>query len=218
MISKIIIAASDDDIRRIIQKDFSLKVGENNVQVCGNHNELNSLCKYAQDTAVIFDKYFLGYVVSYELIRLKTMNPKLLIYFTEIGRMSETFATRVCQYKVDGYICDVEDSAHLQNQIMQIRSGKTLVPECIRKALKGMDLLLDGRCVTELSEREMQVAMLFGFGFSQKEISVLTGLARPTVCQHLSRAKRKIGYKSVRDICLLNESYWNSIGGNSIAC
>ena len=120
MISKIIIAASDDDIRRIIQKDFSSKVGENNVQVCGNHNELNSLCKYAQDTAVIFDKYFLGYVVSYELIRLKTINPKLLIYFTEIGRMSETFATRVCQYKVDGYICDVEDSAHLQNQIMQI--------------------------------------------------------------------------------------------------
>ena len=218
MIKKILIASFDDEVRKFIQKGFSSQFGEMNVCVCRTSKELNCSCKYAKDTAVIFDKYFLGYVISYELLRLKIFNPSLMIYFVEIGKISDNFATRVCQYEVDGYISHVEDDVHLKKEIQNIKEGMKLVPDQVLKALKGMDLSLNERCITELSEREMQVAMLLGNGFIQKEIAHMTGLSPCTISQHVTRINKKIGYTSPKDYYLLNESYWKEIGGEKDAC
>ena len=217
MIKKILLASVDDDVRAIMRKGCSSQLGEKNVQICKTCAELNIFSKFAEQTAIIFDKYFLGYVISYELIRLKTMNPSLLIYFAEVGNISESYAVRVCQYQVDGYICNVEDSANLQNKILNIKDGMKLVPADVSKTLKGMNLFMDGKCVSELSEREVQIAVLLGKGLTQKEIAYELKLTAATVSQNVTRIKKKIGYSSPRDFFLLNDSYWKNTGGED-AC
>lgn len=213
MVKKILIAASDDEVRKFLLKGLAPQFGERNVEICNTSKDLNFSCKYSKDVAVIFDKYFLGYVISFELLRLKIINKQLLVYFAEIGNISETYAIRACQYQVDGYISSIEDSVHLREEILNIKDGKRLIPTDVSKALKGLNLNLNERHVTELSEREMQVAMLLGEGYSQKEISGIMHISPGTVSQHVTRLNRKIGYTGPKDYYLLNESYWKEIGG-----
>ena len=70
-ITNVVIACFDEEIRKITRKGFSSVFGENQIKVCGNIAELNCWIQDKTDIALIFDKYFLGYMISYELIRLR---------------------------------------------------------------------------------------------------------------------------------------------------
>ena len=74
MVNNVVIACGDEEIRNVTKMGFSSVFGETQVKVCNSISEIHKLTKFASDTAIIFDKYFLGYVISYEMIRLKFIN------------------------------------------------------------------------------------------------------------------------------------------------
>ena len=85
MITKVLIACCDNEIKMRVKKSFSSVMGENKIIVCNSLIQIHSLIQYEDAIAVVFDKYYLGFVISYELIRLKFLNPRLLTYFVEMS-------------------------------------------------------------------------------------------------------------------------------------
>jgi hypothetical protein len=124
MINKIVIACCDDEIKGIMKKYCSSVLGENHVMVCESLNEMHNEIKY-EDVAIIFDKYFLGFVVSYELVRIRYLNDKALTYFVDMGDVAHYFAMRVHQLGVDGFIPRIEDKEYLKKSIQKIQNTQT---------------------------------------------------------------------------------------------
>lgn len=213
MVKKIIVCCIDEDVKSIVLKGFSSLMGENQITVCRNVYELHNSCRYANDTAVIFDKYFLGYVLSYELIRLKYLNDKLLTYFVELGDCSHYLAMRVHQLGVEGFIPQIENEEYFKNSINNIKSGMRLYPDQILKSFEDGDYLLDQKSISEVTEKEMQIGLYLGNGFTQKELCYITGLSKQTVSCYTRRLKRKIGYKKPDDFTLLCKSYFSKNTG-----
>ena len=61
-------------------------------------------------------------------------------------------------------------------------------------------------CV-EITCAEFTVGVYLGKGFTNKEISRITGLSINAVRNHAHWLKKKIGYKSMNDLTVLNQRY-----------
>lgn len=207
MISKILIASCDNEVRNIVKKNFLTAFGANNVIVCNNLYELHEICKYTEDAAIIFDKFFLGFVISYELIRIKTLNPKILTYFVEVGDCSLYFGMRIHLLGIDGFIPNIEKYDDFKNNILKIKDGRKVYPEVITQTISD-ELLLDKKNITEVTEKEMQIGFYLSMGYNMKEISYELGLSKGTISIHTSRLKRKTGYKKPGDYDLLKQRYF----------
>ena len=213
MVNNVVIACGDEEIRKLTKKGFSSVFGENQVNVCNTISEIHKLTKYASETAVIFDKYFLGYVISYEIIRLKFINKNLVYYFVDKSDVSHYFGMRIYELGADGFIPNIEDNEYFKNCIRQIRSGIKVFPDAIQRSFKEDDYLLDKYCISEVSFIEMQIGIYLSFGFSQKQICYATGLSKSTVCNYIRQLKRKIGYSKPGDLALLYKCYISNISG-----
>lgn len=78
MIKKVILAVIDEDTKKIVYKAAKNLFGEKQITLCESSKELYELVKHANDAAVIFDKYFFGYIISNRYERLKAINENLL--------------------------------------------------------------------------------------------------------------------------------------------
>lgn len=219
MIKKVIVAIIDDDTKKIVYKAAKNLFGEKQITLCESSTELYELVKYAKDTAVIFDKYFFGYVISNRYERLKAINANLLKYFVEIGDCSKWFGMRVHKLKATGYIHGIENEDTFENAMRQIQRGETIYPEDVSSAMKMKLSSADKRCINEVTNKEMSVAVYLSQGKIQKDICNLMNLEPSTVSLHVHRVLRKIGYSKPEDLVLLNKRtyfYFDKDGGEFV--
>ncbi len=214
MVKNIIVACCDDEVKKIVVGNASAIFGEKHVYVCKNYFDLYEKSKYAQDTAVFFDKYFLGYVISYAITRLRIANRTLRCYFVEIGECSVFFGVRVYTLGTDGFISDIEDDLVWKKNSVQIHQGDKTFPEEVLRSAKRPDCTMDRKSISEVSATEMQIGMYLGMGKSQKDICSITGFSQTAISVYTHRLKRKIGYKNPNDYFLLNRQFFNNkMGG-----
>lgn len=214
MINKVVIACCDEEIKNRMKKYCASVMGENNVIVANSINEMHSEIKYEQnDLALIFDKYFLGFVVSYELVRIRYLNNKVLTYFVDMGDVAHYFAMRVHKLGVDGFIPRIEDTEYLKNCIHEIQSGMKVYPKAVQKSFDDDDYLLDRDFISEVNTSEMAIALYLSSGCNYKEITYFTGLSKSSVANYTKRLKRKIGYNKPGDLELLSKRYFKNLSG-----
>lgn len=215
MINNVIVACSDNEVRRIVFDKTSVIFGEKKIQICKNYNDMYEKSKYAKDAAIIFDKYFLGYVISYRLTGLKTLNHGLIFYFVEIGECSRYFGLRIYGLGTNGFIPDIENEEVWKNLNNVLQNGSRTFPEPILESIRKRDCNLDERSVSEVTANEMQIGMYLGMGKSQKDICSITGFSQTAISVYTHRLKRKIGYKNPNDYFLLNRQFFNNkMGGD----
>ena len=217
MTKTILIAACDEQSKMILKNNCYDLIGEDNVIICNTFGELHKNCLYKDNIAVIFDKYFLGYVVSFELSRLKVLNQNMLTYIAEIGQSGFFYGLRIYQLGMNGLIENIEHKEKFKNCFLKIKEGIKTFPESILSCIDSKSSNLDARYTSEVTEKEMLVGMYLGLGKSQKEICELTGLAASTISTHITRLKRKIGYSKPNDYYLLNKRYFGFLKGDCIA-
>lgn len=87
---------------------------------------------------------------------------------------------------------------------MKVLGGAGSLPDEIQSSIESSDYLLDRKCFTEITEKELVVGLYLGEGKSQKEICYITGMSQQSVTLHVHRLKRKIGYKKPADYAILN--------------
>lgn len=214
MTNKILIACCDAEIKNIMKKYCSSVLGESNVIICESINEIHNAIKYdKKDIAIVFDKYFLGFVVSYELVRIRYLNEKVLTYFVDMGDVAHYFAMRIHQLGVDGFIPRIEDKDFLIKSIREIQSGKKTYPESVQRCFDEEDYLLDREFISEVTTAEMEIALYIIKGYCAKEICYHTGLSKSSVSNYTKRLKRKIGYNKPGDLELLSRKYFKHLAG-----
>lgn len=156
-ITNVVIACFDEEIKKITRKGFSSVFGENQIKVCSNIAELNCWIQDKTDIALIFDKYFLGYMISYELIRLRFQNKHFLSYFADKGDDAHYFGMRVHEIGADGFIPKIEDVESFKKCIYQVQSGVKVYPESITRSFENDDWLLDKAYINEVTIPEMLI-------------------------------------------------------------
>lgn len=216
MINKIVVACCDIEIQNIVKETVSSVIGDKNVIICKSIFEIHNAIKYQNDIAIIFDKYFLGFVISYELVRIHYLNDKVLTYFVDLDDVSHYFAMRIHQLGVDGFIPNIEDKGFFKKSVLQIQSGKKVYPEAVTRSFEEEDYLLDRDSISEVTTTEMEIGLYLSKGFCTKEIAYRTGYQANTVCRYIKRLKRKIGYFKPGDLELLCKKNFKQLpGGNN---
>jgi DNA-binding NarL/FixJ family response regulator len=205
VIKKVLLACCDMNVRQLISNSLLKLMPESSVLTCKNDAEMYAFIKEAENTAIIFDKFFLGYVLSYQILRLKIINDKILAYFAETGDCSKYFGLRVHNLGINGLISHIEKKDCLKKALQTILTGTNTFPEVVTRSIEDNDYLLDKKSYSEVTEREMAVGMYLGMGKTQKEISYLTGMSTQAICIHVHRLRRKIGYKMPSDYEMLNK-------------
>ena len=214
MINNVIVACCDEEVKKIVVDNASAIFGEKKIQICKNYNDMYEKSKYAKDAAIICDKYFLGYLISYRLTGLKALNHGLVFYFVEIGECSRYLGLRLYGLGTNGFIPYIENQEVWKKLNTVLQNGSRIFPEPILESIKKRDCNLDERSVSEVTAKEMQVGMYLGMGKNQKEIGSITGFSQTAISVYTHRLKRKIGYKNPKDYFLLNRQYFdNKIGG-----
>lgn len=213
MINNVVIACCDEEIRTLAKMGFSSVFGENQVKICTTISELHKIIKFASETAIVFDKYFLGYVISYEMIRLKFIDKNLVYYFIDKADVSHYFGMRIHELGAEGFIPNIENSEYFKNCILKIQSGMRIFPESIQRSFREDDYILDKAYISEVTFVEMQIGIYLSLGCSQKEICYSTGLSKSTICTYIRQLKRKIGYSKPGDLALLYKSFFSNISG-----
>lgn len=214
MIKKIIVACCDEEVREIVLNGLENNKGNQQVLVCKTDAELYEMIKYEPNVAIIFDKFFLGYVITYQLLRLKAINSSINTYFVEKGEGSLYFGLRVYELGTGGFIPDIENKEVFKQFASKISAGLKQYPDEILDTISDGDYIFDKKCFTEVTAKEMEIGMYMGMGKSQKEISFLTGMSPKAVSLHTYRLKRKIGYKMPTDYEKLNrQCFKNMIKG-----
>lgn len=219
MIKKVILAVIDEDTKKIVYKAAKNLFGEKQITLCESSKELYELVKYANDAAVIFDKYFFGYIISNRYERLKAINENLLKYFVEIGDGSNCFGMRVYKLGATGYIHGIENEETFENAMRRIQNGERIFPDDVSKAMSKIISAAEKRCINEVTNKEMSEAVYLSQGKIQKDICTLMNLKATTVSQHVHRVLKKIGYKKPEDFVLLNKRtyfYFDKDGGDFV--
>ena len=213
-ITNVVIACFDEEIKKITMKGFSSLFGENQVKVCNSIAELSEWIQDKSNFAIIFDKYFLGYVISYELLRLKFINKNFLTYFVDKGDVAHYFGMRIHLIVADGFIPRIEDPDAFKKSIKQVQSGVKVYPADIQRSFDEDDYLLDKTYIDEVSIPEMHIGLFTSLGLSQKEISWNVGLSSSTVSEYTRKPRRKIGYSKPGDWDLLFKSFLTNLSGD----
>ena len=175
MINKIVVACCDVEIQNIVKETVSSVIGDKNVIICKSIYEIHNAIKYKNDIAIIFDKYFLGFVISYELVRIHYLNDKVLTYFVDLDDVSHYFAMRIHQLGVEGFIPNIENKEYFKKSVLQIQSGKKLFPASVTRSFDEDDYLLDREFISEITATEMEIALYLSKGYCAKEICYRTG-------------------------------------------
>lgn len=213
MINKIVVACCDVEIQNIVKETVSSVIGDKNVIICKSIYEIHNAIKYKNDIAIIFDKYFLGFVISYELVRIHYLNDKVLTYFVDLDDVSHYFAMRIHQLGVEGFIPNIENKEYFKKSVLQIQSGKKLFPASVTRSFDEDDYLLDREFISEITVTEMEIALYLSKGYCAKEICYRTGFKPGTVSRYTKRLKRKIGFYKPGDLELLCKRYFNQSAG-----
>ena len=204
MLSNIILACSERDTKKItVDNAFSL-YRENQICICKNISDLFKASRYASDTAIVFDKYFMGFIMSDTLKGLKMMNDKLSFYFVEVGECSPYLAMRTKKLGADGFISGIEFDNNCKNGLLKVREGIRTFPKEIQPYIDKKEKI-DSKLISDVTPSEKIVGIGLTVGKTQKEISFDAHIARQNVSLYKHRLLKKIGYREPRDMYILFE-------------
>ena len=202
--NKLIISVCDEFTKEIITRGARTAMPSLQIVDGSNDTDIIYHLKSAEDDVVIFDKYFLSYVLRFKMTALRVYNKKLRIIFVEQGNCSRFFGLRVYDLNADGFVCNIQDKKEFVNKLRIIFSGKKLFPEEVMDSLNSNEHLRFRKYCSEVTEMELEIGMYLGEGKSIKQISGLVEATEGAVGIHISRLKKKIGFESMNDFCVLN--------------
>ena len=204
--ASIIIASTDDVTRQAIQAAVKIASRRSDViDGTSDENLLFDLKTACDNDIVIFDKLFLSYFLEQKLNFLRFYNPKLRIFFCELGHASRFFGYRLHMFNVNGFIANIENKEETAKIISNILNGENYYPDTIRDGIKKRDNLGENKqFCSEVSPIEMLIGLYLGDGKSIQEISRSLKCKDNNVSSHLKRLKRKVGYKDLKDLVVLN--------------
>ena len=120
--------------------------------------------------------------------------------FIVLDQIKNENILQICiENNVDGYVTDFEDEYEFKYIINKIINGSKFYDSQLVQKLMGRkksDLSL------LLTERETEVMIEVGKGYSNKEISEKLNITEFTVKKHLSKVMSKLNYKSRKDIII----------------
>lgn len=163
------------------------------------------LQKLGDDILLIFDRLFMGFILKYKIMYLRSINQNMKIIYCECGNCITEFGLRLWELGVDGFICGIEKEISFPKAIDKICNGDRTFPEIISDMVKSGEKEDRRRNSLELTDSEYLVGMYMGKGYNTKEISGVTGLTIDSVRTLSSTMKRKIGYKGPNDLIVLNQ-------------
>ena len=205
-------------LEKLRGRDFLLCLEKIRLRFAATLQSLTAGIQDKTDIALIFDKYFLGYMISYELIRLRFQNKHFLSYFADKGDDAHYFGMRVHEIGADGFIPKIEDVESFKKCIYQVQSGVKVYPESITRSFENDDWLLDKAYINEVTIPEMLIGIYTSLGCSQKEISYNIHLSTSTVSEYTRQLRRKIGYSKPGDWDLLFKSFLTNFTGDFYGC
>ena len=205
-------------LKKLRGRDFLLCLEKIRLRFAATLQSLTAGIQDKTDIALIFDKYFLGYMISYELIRLRFQNKHFLSYFADKGDDAHYFGMRVHEIGADGFIPKIEDVESFKKCIYQVQSGVKVYPESITRSFENDDWLLDKAYINEVTIPEMLIGIYTSLGCSQKEISYNIHLSTSTVSEYTRQLRRKIGYSKPGDWDLLFKSFLTNFTGDFYGC
>ncbi|MGL5641477.1 MAG: response regulator transcription factor [Paraclostridium sp.] len=118
--------------------------------------------------------------------------------FIVLDQIKNENILQICiENDVDGYVTDFEDEYEFKYIINKIINGSKfydsqLVQKLMGRKKSDVSLLL--------TEREKEVMIEVGKGYSNKEISEKLNITEFTVKKHLSKVMSKLNYRSRKDI------------------
>ena len=201
---KVLIASIDAYTKEIIKSCVKQAFPKTEIIDVTIDNDVLYHVKSADDGIILFDKYFLSYVLKFKILSLRNLNRRLRIIFCEAGDCSRFFGLRVYDLNADGFVCNIQDKKEFVNKLRIIFSGKKLFPEEVMDSLNSNEHLRFRKYCSEVTEMELEIGMYLGEGKSIKQISGLVEATEGAVGIHISRLKKKIGFESMNDFCVLN--------------
>ena len=125
---------------------------------------------------LIFDRFFNGYILKYKLMYYRSLNEQMKIIFVEYGYCVSELGLRLYEAKADGFICEIEKEAEFTKSLNTIIDGGKYFPEVVKAQVDSGEKEDKKRISHELTDREYQIAIYKGKGFTNKEISFALGI------------------------------------------
>ena len=205
-IEKVIIAMVDDVTKMLTINCVKKLLPEAQIIDGSTDLEIYYYLHNADDKILlIFDRFFNGYILKYKLMYYRSLNEQMKIIFVEYGYCVSELGLRLYEAKADGFICEIEKEAEFTKNLNTIIDGGKYFPEVVKAQVDSGEKEDKKRISHELTDREYQIAIYKGKGFTNKEISFALGITDDCVRQHSSSMCRKIGWKSPNDLYLLNQ-------------
>lgn len=204
MVKRILIACCDEYVREIMVSALENKLPRDRVLICHGEADLIKASIDTEKMVIIFDKYFLGYLISYQILRIKAVDENIRMYFVETGNCSKYFGLRLHSIGINGLISIIETKTYLNECLYRVLNEIDTYPKIVEDSLRDLENLTERKSISEVTEAEMRIGIMLGQGFSHKEIADKMDMSTNAVNTHIHRLKRKIGYKKPDDYVLLN--------------
>ncbi len=192
-----------EGLREIIDREEDLVV------CCEAGNSRDALkllaeCEHPPDAAIV-DITLEGAASGLELLRtVHNRYPK--IYLLVHSMHNESFyAERCIKAGARGYVTKSVHSSVVLEALRKVLIGELYLSEDLAKRIMRSYFVQPGSedrgsIVDALSDRELEIFELTGWGFSTAEIGEKLGVSRSTVETHRARIREKLGLKSSADI------------------
>lgn len=206
--SKAIIGMTDEFTKKITMECVVKAMPE--AQLIDGSNDLElffHLQREDDQVILIFDRFFLSYILVFILLYLKIMNSRIKIIFCDQGDCNRDFGSRLYDLDVDGYICNIENEKSFVEKLKKIARGDKCYPDEMKDSTGHLDLSSERKGVNEITPSEFKVAVYLGKGYTKKEVSRITGISDGGVRNHVHWLKKKIGWKGDADFALLNKRF-----------
>jgi len=124
------------------------------------------------------------------------------------------YAERCLKTGARGYIMKQEPSRKMLDAIRKVLSGEVYLSENLRETMLarfiGKEPVSDASPVEMLSNRELEVYQLLGKGLKNQEIANILHISPKTVDTYIEHIKRKLNFRSLREMLLHSITFYNS--------
>ena len=205
---KVIVGMTDDYTKKLTMECVSKALPK--AQLIDGSSDMEifyHLQKAEDEIIVIFDRFFLSYILKFTLIYLKAMNNRMKIVFCERGSCIREFGLRLYELGVDGFICGIEHEDLFVAKLKKVENGDKCFPDEMKDSDGYLQVNSDRKGCVEITCAEFTVGLYLGKVFTNKEISRITGFSINAVRNHAHWLKKKIGFKCLNDLTVLNQRY-----------
>lgn len=179
---------------------------EPNMTVCGeadNVTDALSSIKLIQPDAVIIDLNLIG-SCGLELIKSLRAHQIQIPVLVLSGHDESLYAERVLRAGSQGYISKLASPVEVLKAINRVLVGQIYVSELINsQILSRLGNNHNAQSLSKistLSDREIEVFQLIGFGLNSRECATILNLGTSTVDSYRARIKYKLGLKNAAEL------------------